>query len=187
MNTNHSNKLWLVAVAASLAATFVSADAAALDGAEWEIRSGTKLVGKGDADNRSTGAAVWCKDTSKGYFLTKTSDYTKDVPIYQEIKKGENVEQVHLYTLKANGDLRVVSTGKKRGQILQQTGVAGSSYKVTFRDEFGSLQGYAYWSPKSSGFFDAKDKPLGTFGSGTDRDMRMLAFFFFLGVPGYCT
>ncbi len=172
-------------------------DARAVEVAEWEIRSGGALVGMGDAENRTNNtAAVWCTGTawqqtakSRPYFFTRSGDYSKDVAIYQEKRASNGDPKVELYaTLKANGRLELPS-GQRRAIIQQEVGGGGTTYKTTFRDEFGALQGYVYWSPVpgSSGFYDARDKKIGTFGSKIDRDMRMLALFYFLVYPGYCS
>lgn len=186
MKASRSTMAWLAMVGFSLATMGFAADAAALDGPEWEIKSGTKVVGKGDAENRTKGAGVWCKSPTQAYFFTKSSDYTKNVSIFRETPKGDGVEQAEIYVLRPNGDLMVTATGKKRAQIVQTVTNAGSTYKVAYRDDAGVLQGYAYWSPTSSGFYDAKDKKIGTFGSSLDKDMRMLTFFYFEALQRFC-
>lgn len=188
----------LVAVAGALTAVgLVAADARAdgsISGPEWEIRSNGAVVGMGDAENRLDGtAAVWCTGTnwqkssrSRPYFFTRSGDYTKDVAIYRETTDSKGEPKRELFaTLRPSGRLEYPNK-QLRAIVQQEVLAAGTTTKVTFRDEFGSLQGYAYWSPRSAGFYDARDRLVGTFGTKIDRDMRMLAFFYFFVYPQFC-
>lgn len=181
-----NEKRALIVAAIALAASLTASPSVA--GSEMEIRRGSTVIAKGN-DEHLSGTAMWCVKGNNGmglvpYYFTKTRDFTKDVNVYERMDRGANE---HVYTIKPNGDIvQPTSTGYRRGKIEYTVSGGGTIYKATFKDAKGNPKGYAYWSPVSAGFYDMTDKKIGTFGSGADGDMRMLAFFFFFIAPTDC-
>lgn len=159
---------------------------AAYAGAEMAIRRGGTLIAKGN-DDRS-GVALWCVKSPIGsnlvpYYFTTTKDASKDIKVFERMTPSNNIV---VYTIRPNGTVVSGNNGSKVGTIDYVVGTAGTSYRATFTDASGKVQGYAYWSPTSAGFFSPANQLVGTFGSGTDGDMRTLAFFYFFIAPGTC-
>lgn len=173
---------WMGAFALSLVTFAVSAHATTTN--DIKDKNG-KLIGHVSVYDDKTN--FYCENGNNGlgyvpFYTRRTKDYTQDVRITQREVPGY---ASHVYTFKPNGNI-YDSNNNKVGSVTEIVGTGGTSYTVWFTDAKGNKRGYAYWSLVSSGIYDASNKLVGTMGTKSDNDMRIVAFFFFYIAPNEC-